>query len=358
MLHWKPLHTVLAVFLGLALSPAAAVGSESSTPDEGATGPTLVVEETEADLGEVVRGNDRTHEFVLRNEGSEPLEIDRVESSCGCTVADFDRVIPPGGSGKVTAALESLKLNGQGTTDLMVYSNDSDRGILNLKLHYDVVSRIMANPGYARWLTVQGEEQGAIGQTLWAEDGQDFEVLGVDIPSPHIRAEFRPATEAERQADVAGPQWRVEFEIESWAPVGAIEGPALVRLNHPEQKVAPIPLSGFVRPMIFVEPQAASWGTVKLNGVERVHFTVRNFSSGSVAITDVEPGIEGVTVNVETLEAGRRYRVELVFDPDLVPEGPFETSLRIRTDSDKVPSVEVPLSGTLVDNRNGQSAAR
>lgn len=358
MLSWKPRYMVSITLLALALSPVAAPGAESAAQEEAVAGPAMVVEKTEVDFGEVVRGNDQTHDFVLRNEGSEPLEIDRVDSSCGCTVADFDRVIPPGESGKVSAVLETLKLNGEGTTDLTVYTNDPEQPVLGLKLHFDVVSRIAADPGYARWLTVRGEEEGVIGQTLWAVDGKPFEILEVETPVPHIHASFRPATEAERREDAPGPQWRIELTVDSLAPVGAIEGLALVRLNHPEQKVAPIPLSGFVRPMIFVEPQDGNWGTIEMDGVERAVFTVRNFSSGSVAITDVEPGIEGVTVNVETLEEGRRYRVELLFDPDRVAKGPFDTSLRIRTDSEKVPSVEIPLKGELVDVRRDQSASR
>lgn len=356
-MRWNPRYTVLVALLTTAALPAVA-GAQTAQEDAAAAGPALVVEESEVDFGTVVRGNDRTHDFVLRNEGSEPLEIERVESSCGCTVASFDRVVPPGGTGKVTAVLETLKLNGPGTTDLKVHSNDPENPVQGLQVHFDVVSRIAADPGYARWLTVQGEEQGTLGQTLWAVDGKPFEVLDVETPGSHITAEFRPATEAERREDVEGPQWRVELSLDSWAPVGAIEGPALVRLSHPEQKVAPIPLSGFVRPMIFIEPQKGEWGTVELDGVERVAFNVRNFSSDSISITEVEPGIEGVTANVETREPGRQYRVELVFDPDVVPEGPFDTSMRIWTDNEKMPAVSVPLRGTLVDVRNDGSATR
>lgn len=357
MLLWNPRYALLAILLTLTVVPAA-LEAQPAGDDEAAAGPELVVEQTEVNFGEVVRGDRRIHEFVIRNEGTEPLEIERVASSCGCTVTSFDEVIPPGGTGTVTAVLESLTLTGKGTTDLKVHSNDPYQPVQELQLHFDVVNRLAAHPGYARWRTVQGEVEGTIGQTVWAVDGQPFEVLGVETPEPYIRADFRPATEAEQQKNASGPQWRVELTVDSLAPVGAIRGMAMVRTTHPDQPVIPIPLSGFVRPMIFVEPQEGDWGTVEMDGVERAVFSVRNFSSGLVEITEVEPGIEGVQANVEAVEPGRRYQVELIIDPDVVAEGPFETSMRIWTDSKKVPAVDVPLRGTLVDVRKDKSASR
>lgn len=356
--RWSWRNTVLTA-LGLAVVFGSPVPMASAAETEAApSGPDLVVVEPAVDLGEVVKGNDVVHEFVLRNEGSEPLEIERVQSTCGCTVASFDQVVPPGGSGVVTAKLESLRLNGDGTVTLRVFSNDPDNPVENLELQYDVVSLIQVHPGYARWLYVQGEERATIGQTLWAADGEPFDVVGVETPGPHIEAEFRPASEEERQPDVDGRQWRVELTLDSWAPVGAIEKLAQVRINHPEQSVVPIPLSGFVRPILFVEPQQSDLGRIELDGVRRAVFNVRNFSSRSVEITEVDTGVEGIDFEVDTVEEGRRYRLELYFDPDQLPEGPFETTVRIETDYDKAPTLEVPLKGFLVDVRGGEESAR
>lgn len=46
------------------------------------------------------------HRFEIRNAGAKPLEIAKVESTCGCTTAELpQRVIPPGGSSFLDVSL-------------------------------------------------------------------------------------------------------------------------------------------------------------------------------------------------------------------------------------------------------------
>ena len=46
-----------------------------------------------------------THDFVFTNTGAYALKVSRVATSCRCTVAHYDREVPPGGSGRVTLAV-------------------------------------------------------------------------------------------------------------------------------------------------------------------------------------------------------------------------------------------------------------
>jgi hypothetical protein len=46
------------------------------------------------------------------------------------------------------------------------------------------------------------------------------------------------------------------------------------------------------------------------------------------------------------MEEGRAYRIEVQLDPKM-PPGPFAGTLRIKTDSAKAPSLEVPIKGTV-----------
>lgn len=59
--------------------------------DRGDKGPKIVVEPKSWDFGEVEFGKVVEKEFLLKNEGSEILEISRVSTSCGCTKAKVDK---------------------------------------------------------------------------------------------------------------------------------------------------------------------------------------------------------------------------------------------------------------------------
>ncbi len=71
----------------------------------------LVLSCRDYDFGEVERrGGDLRYTLQFRNEGSSPLVLTRVITSCTCLKGDFSkRPIPPGGEGKLVLTYEPLK---------------------------------------------------------------------------------------------------------------------------------------------------------------------------------------------------------------------------------------------------------
>ncbi len=65
------------------------------------------------------------HDFVFRNEGSAPLVVVRVLTSCSCFKATFPkRPVPPGGEGVIRVTYEPLKSEpGTFSKVLQIYSN-------------------------------------------------------------------------------------------------------------------------------------------------------------------------------------------------------------------------------------------
>ena len=55
------------------------------------------------DYGEIMKDSDGTWSFTFKNLGKESIVINRVRSTCGCTVPDWPREpIEPGASGEIT----------------------------------------------------------------------------------------------------------------------------------------------------------------------------------------------------------------------------------------------------------------
>jgi hypothetical protein len=320
----------------------------------GSTGP-LTVAEPMAELGKLIKGSTKAHTFVLRNSSDEPVRIERVTPSCGCTVAEFDKTIPPGGDGTVRAELDTATINGSGVSVIEVYLAGQDAPALRLGLSYEIVARLLAEPGYARWNYVQHEREGTIGQTVYAADGADFDIVDVEPPMPAIEVTYRKATPEERVEKAEGSQWRVEPTLDSEAPVGPISGFIVVRTTHPEQEVLQIPVSGFVRPALFVEPQRGDFGALAADGTKRGVFHVRNFATDPIALTGAETDVPGVSARIEPIEEGRRWDVVVELDTVAMEKGDFAGKLRLTTDSDKVPALTVDLSGTVVSRPGGSS---
>jgi hypothetical protein len=310
--------------------------------------PKAVPVEPIKDVGIVPKGDKVVHDFLIRNEGDAPLQITDVKAACGCTVVDYDKTIAPGQTGKVHAELDTVTFNGAISKSVTVYTNDPEHAQLDLTVRAKVEPFIKTKPGYARYITVQGEEKtGTITQTLWSPDGTAFDVVKVESPYPFLTTSFREAKPEERVADVQGKQWRVEMTLSNDAPVGALADHVQIVTTHPRQKLVPIPVSGFVRPILAVTPPEADLGSVQLKEARRVTFNVRNFSTQPIKITGAEGSLPGATTEIEAVEEGKEYQVRVIL-PENMAKGPFNGTLTLRTDNPKKPVIEVQMHGTVI----------
>lgn len=82
------------------------------------------------DFGSVEKGQPVTAEFSFENEGSEPLVITEVKTSCGCTVGEYPKdPIAPGKTGIIKATYNAAK-PGAFTKTVKVFTNDSTEPLL------------------------------------------------------------------------------------------------------------------------------------------------------------------------------------------------------------------------------------
>jgi len=83
-------------------------------------------EEILHDFGEIPRDGDGTCTFTFKNLGDEPFVINRVRSSCGCTVPSWPRQpVEPGDNGKISVSYNTA-LTGTFLKSVYVYSTASN----------------------------------------------------------------------------------------------------------------------------------------------------------------------------------------------------------------------------------------
>jgi len=346
MMHAIPRQrAVLSYAVAVLLVAGLPVVAQEAADPSSETGPRAVIEAPLADVGEVSRGERVTHDFIISNEGDAPLEITEVRPSCGCTVAEYDEVIPPGETGKIHAELDTSGVSGAAAKGITVFTNDPDKPRLQLTLRVRTVEHLYFNPGFARFVKGHGHSPGTVKQVFYSPDFEDLEIEEVESPYPFLEVAYHEAGEGERWADVEGRQYVFTLTLDySQAPVGPVAGNVLVRTNHPKQPEAQLPVSGFVRPLLAVTPPIADFGSVSLEEPLPARFLVKNFGEKEVKITRIEQSLPEAEVSFEPLEEGRSYQVEMVLKPEM-PKGPFVSELKIHTDSPEEPVVTVPVRG-------------
>lgn len=108
---------IIALFMGT----AACTGSpEKKAADKGEE---LWFEEVVHDYGEIPEDGDGSWTFVFKNLGQEAIVINRVRSTCGCTVPDWPREpIEPEATGGITVKYNTAQA-GTFFKSLYVYSS-------------------------------------------------------------------------------------------------------------------------------------------------------------------------------------------------------------------------------------------
>jgi hypothetical protein len=128
--------------LVLALALVAGFASASPLAGGSVAGPKINVEPEAFDFGKALQNKEVKKEFVIRNIGTEDLVIERVTTTCGCTVADgYSKLVKPGQSTTMEVRLQTRSFNGRMERKVLVRSNDVSHDPLELKVQVTVVTQ-------------------------------------------------------------------------------------------------------------------------------------------------------------------------------------------------------------------------
>jgi hypothetical protein len=132
-------------------------------------------------------------QFPFSNQGKMNLIIDSVTPSCGCTVAEFDRVIPPGGHGVINLNLDTSGISGSFRKTAVVNTNDPANPFITLVMTGETASKIKVEKGRRLDLVGCLGQDASVTTMLTSVDGQPLIVAGVENPMPeYLSTELTP----------------------------------------------------------------------------------------------------------------------------------------------------------------------
>lgn len=149
----------------------------------------LVFDHSTFDFGKVTQGKKVDHVFVFRNRGDAPVTIQRVGSSCGCTVATLSsRVINPGKAGEIKATFDSSDFSGPVSKEVLVYTADPQKPTHTLFMKGVVIEEIVMTPGQLNLGEVKAgtAKEGLI--TMENRGAGTLRIKGVRSANPQIKA--------------------------------------------------------------------------------------------------------------------------------------------------------------------------
>lgn len=196
-----------------------------------AQGPRIRLVEERFDFGTVPQGQKVQHTFRFRNEGSGPLVISDVTTSCGCTATILtDRTLAPGEEGAVQTEFDSEKYADRIQIRINVFSNDPARQVATAYLEGKVDAALRVSPSEVEIgpLRSGSEGRGSFRVASAAGHGK-FRVLGFESTSGLVVA--GPAREVAPRPGQEDAAFEVPVRVLAQAPYGSLWDRVTVRTD-------------------------------------------------------------------------------------------------------------------------------
>ena len=134
---------VISLYMGN-FSIAAAQNKAANLPmDSTSKFPQISFAQMKYDFGQVRKGEKVMTAFHFKNTGMKPLQILQVQTTCGCTITEWQKtVIPPNGTGEISVIFDTTvkDMAGKQTKSILVISNAKNKEVL-LSLEGDILTQ-------------------------------------------------------------------------------------------------------------------------------------------------------------------------------------------------------------------------
>lgn len=287
---------------------------------------------TTIDVGRIRKGESADFEFLIRNTGKMPLEVNAAPK-CGCTVAKFDRSIAPGMEGKICAALRTDMLSGRVTKVIDVTTNDPTQPKVALMLSATIVERISIERAQGKALALESAATTSDQFIVRVDPSEKMQVTGVKCDQTFARASFEALKEEPEQ----GKAYRVQVDVDSQAPLGRTKLTVTVATDSPTE--ATIPVEILCEKGLIASPSQVSFGVLTDAKRPATRRLTVSRAKGGVKILKVESDDPNIQPRVIESLVGSQI---LVIYRGGADEGLHKGTLRIETDDLQQPLLEVP----------------
>jgi uncharacterized protein DUF1573 len=330
-LRRAPRFVCMLLLAGLTTAAATSAADPTPTPPLSAPAPRF-------DAGKVDAGTVVQHTFELRNAGSHPIPI-VAKPSCGCTTTDYDKEIPAGGSGKVTAALDTTHVRGRVEKTIDILTGEPGQPPVILRLVVEA----------APTLVVQPDDQPSIGGpvgdlkpldlTVSAPDGAAFAITAVE-DEPNLRATALPLD----PADGAGHRrYRVTLTPKADLPVGTYQAHVALITTAPRAQRFELPVHVVVAGPLVLTPKQLHFGPLARTASVRV-----TTSTGEAfRLVHAESTDADFTPEVTAVVGAPAWDVVVRYTGKPERHGPVNAILKLATDVATQPLMIVRMNGKL-----------
>ena len=342
------LSALLVAGTALGQAPAQKAQAQKPAGKSVVAGPKIEVVPETKDAGTVAKGHVIDATFIIKNHGGSDLVISDARPSCGCTVASFDKVIKPGGEGKLNSSVDTKTFTGPISKSILLVSNDPERPQMNLFVKATVKPFVDVLPQpFVRFSVIKGDSAGQ--DVMLVSEEKTFKPAIAETSQPYVHAEILPAGDKDKIPGRAGEQYRLRISVTGDAPDGLLNAPIRLNTGVAEQPTLEIPVSGIVRPRVSVTPVMVNFGnfTAGKDPITRNIIVTNNKPNVPMKVTRAEVSVPGFLTDVVPTQEGVSYTV-VVKASEKVKKGALQGTVKLFTSDKEKSVIELPLRGEVL----------
>lgn len=317
-----------------------------------AKGPRIKFAEVSHDFGILRPRGQASHTFIFHNVGDEPLQLGRVRTSCGCTVAEYTKTpVPPGGEGFVKVTFSAGSRTGRQVKKVQVPSNDPTTPTTVLEIRADVKPLIVVTPHERIYLQSFSPRSGAKKTLSFMPTQADgLTILGYEATPPSLSVKLTPKTVGGKTGCDA------EITVPSGLPYGPLSGRVIFQTNLKEQPTIVVTLSGNVASGVKIYPTVLRLGEVwpgqKLKREILVSTSKEKGWVRILGVAEEHSALEAEVAKaakVRTRVAGSSHTIFLKVKPD-APPGVIKGGVEIFLNDPDRPYFLLPVYGAVASS--------
>ncbi len=310
-----------------------------------------VFHEMRFDFGKSVQGQRVEHDFVLTNEGTAPLRIEKITLTPPLIATRIPGEIAPGASAAIRTLLDTSRLQGSFSGELVVHGSGQDAPLATLTVEGVVVTPIEIAPMPVFF--VMGERK----------RGAERAIELINHESKPLRIEggtgSNEAFSTRLETIKPGQHYRLVLKLHPDGPGGKRTDLITLKTSSATTPVLRIPAHTYLRERVYVFPDAVDFGALQLSAVQSnpgllrmAEQTLMIYQTGGRDFQiSVESDVPELEVSYERGPQQDRYQINVALNASRLAERSLQGAIRIRTNDPEIPDVVVPVRGRILDSR-------
>ena len=303
--------------------------------------PKAVFTEARFEFGQVISGEVVERDFVVKNEGSMPLVIEKVAMTTPLLVTRHTHEVAPGAEGTIHFKLDTANLAGKFQGAIVVFLNDPALPQAPLAFEGTIVPAVELSPTPAFFVAGLRGRGGERAIEIVNHESEPLQIEKME----HSTERFTTKLETLQ----AGQRYRLTLRLNPQGPGGKAVDTIVLKTSSKKIPVLKIDANTYLYERVRTFPDIVDLGTLRVDDTARAALTMMVYQEGGSDFqAKLSTDIPGLHLKWERGPKGDRYQATIMFFPDKISVGSLKGSIFVDSNDTELPRVIVPVYGDIV----------